>query len=149
MEKDFFKAELNWWDKLTGPFCRLWWKLCDQWKDFGYRRQRFQRGYASCDVWEMRTWFIKTVKPMLQDLSIHRTGCPAELTDEGWGMILDEMVGLLELMDIWDDTAVKEKYAIPGEDTSYETQEKISLLQKEATEQFFSLFSKWFWDLWD
>lgn len=86
---------------------------------------------------------------MLQDLSIHRTGCPAELTDEGWGMILDEMVGLLELMDIWDDTAVKENHAIPKEDTSYETQMQISMLKKEATEQFFHLFSKWFWDLWD
>ena len=46
----------------------------------------------------------------------------------------------------WDDTAVKENHAIPKEDTSYETQMQISLLKKEATEQFFHLFSKWFWD---
>lgn len=149
MEKDFFKAELNWWDKLTGPFCRLWWKLCDEWKNFGYRRQRFQRGYASCDVWELRTWFVNTLKSMLEDLLIHHTGHPTELSGEEWEDILREMIRLLSIMDIWDDTVSRKNLDIPENDRSYNVIKQISAEKQKATEQFFHLFSKWFWDLWD
>ena len=146
---EIFNAELNWWDKLTGPFCRLWWKFRDQRKAFGFRRQRYKRGYASCDVWELRTWFVNMLKPMLEDLLIHHTGHPAELTNDEWESILAEMLRLLDIMDIWDDSAACRQIGALKDDRTYETQIKISDEKLKATEAFFMLFSKWFWDLWD
>lgn len=146
---DFIEQKLNWWDKLTGPFYRLGWRICEKWKEFGYRKQRFKRGYASCDVWELRTWFVNTLRPMLEDLLVHHTGHPAELTNDEWESILTEMIQLLDVMDIWDDSAASRQIGALAEDRTYETETKISEEKLKATEAFFSLFSKWFWDLWD
>lgn len=149
MTQDVFEMKLSWWDKLTAPVHRLWWRICDCWKDLGYRRQRFKRGYASCDVWELRSWFVNTLRPMLEDLRVHHTGCPDELTDEEWEAILGKMIKLLAIMDVWDDSAAKECLGIPDDCFTCETEKQINDIKQNATEQFFTLFSKWFWDMWD
>lgn len=149
MEKDALDVKLSCWDRLVVPFYRCRWSIREKWTDLQYRCQRFKRGYASCDVWELRTWFVYTLKPMLQDLRIHRTGHPEALTDEEWDEILGEMARLLDLMDIWDDKAVRNQLGVSEADRSYETEMQISEQKREAAERFFQLFSKWFWDLWD
>jgi len=122
--------KLTTWDKLTAPFCRAWGRFVDWRENFGWRCQRFRRGYSSRDVWEMRTWFVETLRPMLEDLLIHHTGHPDSLTNEEWEAVLKEMVELLDDMDVWDDSTVS--------------------AQKEAAkDRFFVLFSQWFYDLWD
>lgn len=149
MDQLFENLKLTFWDKLTSPFFRVAEYIRSKQRDFRYRCQRFKCGYASCDVWELRTWFVNTLRPMLEDLRIHHTGCPEDLTNEEWEAILVEMIKLLAIMDIWDDSAAKEYLGIRDDCFTCEAQKQISDVKQNATEQFFTLFSKWFWDMWD
>ena len=44
-----------------------------------WKKQRMERGYSDCDVWDMYTWFIGTIKPMLEQLSKNHMGFPASI----------------------------------------------------------------------
>lgn len=129
--------------------CRLGWRIHEKWKDFRWRCQRFRRGYSQRDLWEMRTWFVETAKPMLQHMKDNHHSCPEELSGEEWAAILGEMIRLLEIMDVWDDAAARKELNISKEDDSYEARMKISKEKEVAKDQFFKLFSEWFWDLRD
>ena len=113
--------------------------------------QRFKRGYAYSDVWDMNQWFMDTIKPMLTHLNEHGCGYPMEFNDrDEWCAILDEMINCLTLMD---KDKVEESLGFGGiegwrrmdrEDHihSYE----IMIKNKN---RFFELFNKHFYDLWD
>lgn len=109
------------------------------------RLQRFRRGYAYGDIWDMDAWFIRTVEPMLRHLQKHHWGYPhgfADVqTDEDWTKILGEMADALHLMD---EGNVLEQ---PGcEDLEYD---KIQKITEENKARFFELFSRYFYCLWD
>lgn len=116
------------------------------------RIQRFKRGWAYGDVWDMDVWFIRTVKPMLTHLKDHGIGIPGEfcIGEDGnriyWENTLTEMISCLELMD--EDNA--EKYlGISDDNRSVESYKKVHDLMEENKNRFFELFSKYFFDLWD
>ena len=44
---------------------KIKWEVKDFWYDLRRRVQRFKRGYAYSDVWDIDYWFMGTVKPML------------------------------------------------------------------------------------
>ena len=58
------------------------------------------------------------------------------------------MINLLELMDVYDDSAVRKKLSIDEDDMSEESNEKIVSAVAEAKNEFFDLFNKWFYHLW-
>ena len=116
------------------------------------RYQRFKRGWAYGDVWDMDVWFMRTVKPMLTHLKDHGIGIPGELCigEDGnriyWENTLTEMTSCLELMD--EDNA--EKYlGISDDNRSVESYKKVHDLMEENKNRFFELFSKYYFDLWD
>lgn len=116
------------------------------------RIQRFKRGWAYGDVWDMDVWFIRTVKPMLTHLRDHGIGIPGEFCagENGnriyWENTLTEMISCLELMD--EDNA--EKYlGISDDNRSVESYKKVHDLMEENKNRFFELFSKYYFDLWD
>ena len=120
--------------------------------NFRARYQRFKRGWAYGDVWDMDIWFIRTVKPMLAHLRDHGIGIPGEFCigeDANriyWENTLTEMISCLELMD--EDNA--EKYlGMSDDDYSVESYKKINDLVEENKDRFFELFSKYFFALWD
>ena len=113
-----------------------------------YGRQRVKRGYSDRDVWDIDLWFLSVMPKMLQQLKETRHGSPAELgesyvNDDGgmvndkcheeWDKILDRMIFLLGEMN---------------EDISEISREKVSYREK-CKNEFFELFSKYFWYLWD
>ena len=55
---------------------------------------------------------------------------------------------MLELMDIWDDSALKKELQIREDDVGNEVTVRLNEKRIEAKEEFFSLFNKWFYDLW-
>lgn len=59
---------------------KLYYKIRNRIREFRYelrtRCQRFRRGYAWSDVWDMDVWFMNTVKPMLIHLRDHGIGMP-------------------------------------------------------------------------
>lgn len=130
----------------------LYYRIKNAWYDFRCRCQRFKRGWAYGDVWDMDVWFMRTVKPMLTHLKDHGIGIPGEfcIGEDGnriyWENTLTEMISCLELMD--EDNA--EKYlGISDDNRSVESYKKVHDLMEENKNRFFELFSKYYFDLWD
>lgn len=117
------------------------------------RIQRFIRGYAYSDVWDIDAWFMNTLKPMLIHLRDHGIGIPMDLYQEGaenerkkWEIVLTEMISLLTLMD--EDEARKH-LEIYDSDYSIESYQKVNDFMEDTKNRFFELFSKYFYNLWD
>lgn len=140
--------EVNWtlWDKITMPFYRARNFFRDKWWDFRKRCQRFKRGFAWSDVWDMDIWFISTAKSMLEHLLKKHCGHPCNIKNEEWETILHEMTDCLELM--CEDKA-QDYLGIAEDDYSLESYKKVRELMEEKKNRFFELFSKWFFNLWD
>lgn len=131
---------------------KLCYKIQNVLYDFRSRCQRFKRGWAYNDVWNMNSWFINTVKPMLTYLCHNHMGVPMEFENnpDGWKEVLNEMINCLEVMD--EDNV----YAFLGfcEIEDYERMTKkdyedIYKTMEENKNRFFELFSKYYFDLWD
>lgn len=176
------------------------------------RQQRAQRGYADVDVWNMDSWFLRTVSPMLKQFRKQHHGIPSsflpgvnpspeetEAASAKWEGILDRMIFLLDEMDA-DKCSMKnpyerkydalnrkfrrefgwfgEKAKSPEElaeekekgssrmyspwdfpdkypeaeeiKTRYfEYEDRIFEYREQCKAEFFSLFSEYFWMLWD
>lgn len=134
------------------PYHRIKNTISDLWYDFRCRCQRFKRGWAYGDVWDIDCWFMCTVKPMLLHLYHNHTGVPIEFENnpDGWKEVLNEMITCLDLMDEED------VYAFLGfceiEDykrMTNEDRENVYRIMEENKNRFFELFSKHFFDLWD
>ena len=131
----------------------MFYRIKNAWYKFKRRCQCFKRGYSWSDVWNMNSWFMRTVKPMLIHLRDHGIGIPLDLYLDGaeneraaWEDVLTEMINCLNLMD--EDEA--EKYlGIAENDYSVESYQKIYDFKNKSKDRFFELFSKYFYSLWD
>ena len=140
--------EFTWLDKLLHPFLWVWVRIEERWNNLRYRCQRFKKGYSDRDVWEMRDWFIRTAKPMLRELSVKAYNYPEEVGEDQWRELLLEMAELLEVMDIWEDSAARKAAGIAENDKSEEARRLIGIEKEKAKNRFFFLFNKYFYDLW-
>ena len=113
-----------------------------------FKRQRREKGYADCDVWEMRTWFVNTARPILMEMSEKVDNHPDELEFEQWRETIKRMAHLLALMDIWDDSTLRKELNINEDDKTAEATARLNEKRNEAKDEFFTLFNKWFYDLW-
>jgi hypothetical protein len=113
-----------------------------------FKRQRREKGYADCDVWEMRTWFVNTARPILIEMSEKVDNHPDELEFEQWRETIKRMAHLLVLMDIWDDSTLRKELNINEDDKTADATALLNEKRREAKDEFFSLFNKWFYDLW-
>lgn len=144
----FKDTELYWF------FPRLKFKIEMAWFRFKSRCQRFKRGYAYTDVWNMDSWFIDTVKPMLIHLRDHGIATPAMLWDDGennranWEAVLTEMVDCLTLMD--EDNVYNYLFGESfNENRTSEDWHHVRDVMDQNKNRFFELFSKYFYHLWD
>ena len=128
----------------------------DVWWNFRRRCQRFKRGYAYSDVWNMLDWFMETAKPMLIHLRDHGIGIPQDLYVDGdnerinWENTLTEMVNCLDMMDedkVYDYLGFGDLDA--WRNMTKEDYENVSKIMETNKNRFFELFSKYFFDLWD
>jgi hypothetical protein len=113
-----------------------------------FKRQRREKGYADCDVWEMRTWFVNTARPILMEMSEKVDNHPDELEFEQWRETIKRMAHLLALMDIWDDSTLRKELNINEDDKTADATARLNEKRNEAKDEFFTLFNKWFYDLW-
>ena len=115
------------------------------------RCQRFKRGWAYSDVWNMNGWFISTVKPMLIHLKNNGISYPIGFNDRSeWETVLDEMIDCLDFMDEDYDL----KFLGFGEIDDYKRMtrddwDKVYTMMVENKNRLFELFSKYYFDLWD
>ena len=138
--------EYTFWDWITTPFYRIRRFFYDRWFNFRQRCQRFRRGYADSDVWDMDHWFIDTLKPMMEQMLRTYNSHPGEITAEAWEDTLREMIACLTLMD---EDAAKEHLGLADEAWSVEKHQQIKATMFENKKRFFELFEKWFYNLWD
>ena len=101
-----------------------------------------KHGYSPVAQWETFEWFTDVMKEILTNYRNNRCGSPIIVDDydeniEVYNKVLDNMIDLLDKMDelnpIYDNMDWKEK------------DEAIV----NAKNEFFKLFSKYFYDLWD
>ena len=128
-------------------------RIRDFWYDLRVRCQRFKRGYAYSDVWDIDCWFMDMMKPMLTHLRDHGIGIPFDLynsEDENeridWENILTEMI---ECLDLMHEDAAQEYLGILDDDHSVESYKKVTDFMYKKKDRFFELFSKHFYSLWD
>ena len=147
LEDSLFVIEESIWDKFAFPFVWVWSILKEKIDARRYRRQRGKYGYATCDLWDMRDWFVRTLKPMLKEISSNIVSCPPELSQEEWGAILSEMAELLDVFDVWNDTVARCRAGVKSADNSDNAYLLIKVEQDKAKDRFFFLFNKWFYHL--
>lgn len=94
-------------------------------------------GYDEMAHWDTYSWFIDNMKDILTHYRKHHIGYPLGITCEEWDSNIDKMISLLSDMEEWNP-----KYEdLSIEDTYRETE--------KAKNEFFELFSKCFYNLWD
>jgi hypothetical protein len=109
-----------------------------------------KHGYDEYATWETFNWFIDTMKPILQRYNSIRHGTPiivpnyfespdaaANENERMWDGIVNRMIELLDLMD--EDN--------PKYDDMDWKQEETEM--QAAKDEFFKLFSEYFYCLWD
>ena len=136
---------------------------------FKWKYQRFQRGYADVDYWNIDSWFLNNITPMIKDLRLNHHGYPRGMTDDEWTHILLTMeksfeIGNSKVEDnpYWEQYSnILIKYDINTPEENYQPNEraiqarywefeKIRIdIARKARQNGLRLFSKYFEDLWD
>lgn len=145
-ENNPLKCKWTLWDKMTIPFYRLRSKLSDTYHRIRRAFQRMFKDYDDYDVFELFSSFTSRYSKILADYRKTHYGYPCELTNEQWEAIIDEMLHHLKFMD---ETYVEDslcegmpEHWLPDNMVVYE-------IMKRHKDEFFKLFSKYFYNLWD
>ena len=133
--------------RLTVRLKYFWYGLFDKRDEYRYRRQRAKRGYSDYDVLDLQMWFVRTLRPMLENINANLYSYPEEITFEEWKAIIGEMILLLRIMDWNDDAFIREHLGLGEEDFDSNTRNFVEEERQKARTRFMELFSKWFCDL--
>jgi len=121
---------------------------------FRHRRFLLKHGYPMSASWSVHYWFTSVMPEIIERLRDDGIGYPASLdfysygeglsdkeiqdkAAEKWNSILTELIDLCRAMDENDKQYEKMNYK--------EVDEKV----EKAKDEFFKLFSEWFFNLWD
>lgn len=126
-------------------FSRLWHSFIGKCRKVKWRCQRFLRGWADEDTWDIDWWFIKTLSPILKKFKENNDGHPFKLSEEEWDKILDNMIYYLRGMN--EEGAVNQLYG-EGANLSVDDYTEINNHMATSKEKFFELFVQYFYDLW-
>ena len=134
------------WDTITWPFwkARRW--IIDTYWEIRYGFQRMFKGYDSVDTFETFAKFTERYEKILKEYRAHHYGYVANMTEEEWDSIIDDMIYHLHYMNehnVEDELSkgMPEDWS-PSHKTVYEIMERHK-------NDFFELFSKYFYNLWD
>ncbi len=100
-------------------------------QELSYAWQRVWKGYDNRFWWSMDMVFIELYTELFKEFRDNMHSHPHNMGSTEWKNILDKMVNLLEQMD-----------ALEIEDYEYAK-------AMEKKDEFFKLFNKHFYDLWD
>lgn len=132
-------------------YSKLKWAIKDSWWNFRKRCQRFKRGYAYVDVWDMDQWFIEMAKPMIIHLRTHGNSFPMEFNNrDEWCAVLDEMIYCLDFME--EDNVLHFLGFVEVDywkRMKHEDSKRVGEIMMNNKNRFFELFSKYFYNLWD
>lgn len=144
MNKSLIKWSL--WDKITIPFYRMKRKIKDTYWNIRYGFQRMFKGYDYVETFDIYSTFIERYEKILIEFKKHGNSFPCDTTEEKWNDIIDEMIYHLHYMSEDNVNKELEQYVSDGWIPCWETSGKIMSKHKE---EFFKLFSEYFYNLWD
>ena len=134
------------WDVITTIFYRVKHKVRDAYWEVRYGLQRMFKGYDVVDTFETFAKFIERYTKILIEYRKTHVGYVGTMTNEEWEAIIDEMLYHLYYMDEEHVTDELEKDVpddwVASNKTTYEILEKHK-------DEFFKLFSEYFYNLWD
>ena len=133
-------------DVITTPYYKVKWHIKETYWKIRYGFERMFKGYDSVDTFETFAKFIERYSKILKDLRECHYGYPGTITPEKWDSILDEMLYHLYYMD--EETVTKELEKDVPDDWAASSKTVYEIMDKHKNE-FFKLFSKYFYDLWD
>ena len=144
--KEIFTGKESFWDSVKYFPWRLGFKIKNLYYQVKYGFQRMFRGYDDTEVFNMDMTFIDRYLKILKDFRKNHYGYPLGITNEQWDDILDEMIKHLSLMN--EDNVIAElKNGMPDSfEPNYKT---VNEIQNKHKDEFFKLFSEWFYSLWD
>ena len=134
------------WDIITTPYYKAKWHIREAYWEVRYGFQRMFKGYDSVDTFETFAKFIERYTKILTEYRKTHVGYVGTMTNEEWEAIVDEMLYHLYYMDEEHVTEELEKDVPDGWAASKKTTYEI--LDKHKNE-FFKLFSEYFYNLWD
>ena len=144
--KEIFAEKESFWDSIKYFPWRLGFKIKNLYYQVKYGFQRMFRGYDDTEVFNTDLTFIDRYLKILKDFSKNHHGYPPSITNEQWDDILDEMIKHLSLMTE-DNVETELKKGMPDSfEPDYKT---VSEIMDRHKDEFFKLFSKWFYNLWD
>ncbi len=113
--------------------------------------QRIKHGYCDADLWEIDSWFLGVIVPMLRQFSRTQIGWPGRLQEK----ITAEMGDGVDSDELDEICQQKWKEILNKLADDFEAIERIDRVlgdMKERTalkDKCFETFSEWFFDLWD
>ena len=134
------------WDVITTPYYKAKWQLDRLYWHCRYGFERMFKGYDSVDTFEIFSKFIERYTKILKEYRKTHIGYCGTMTEEEWDNIIDEMIYHLYYMDEEHVTDELEK-DVP-DDWSASAITVYEVMDKHKDE-FFELFSKYFFHLWD
>lgn len=141
-----FKKSFNLWDKITMPFYRIRRVVRDVYWEIRYGFQRMFKGYDYVDTFETYAKFIERYYKILTDYRKNHHGYPFNLTEEKWDNIIDDMLRHLYYMD--EENVEKELKKDVPENWTVSSKTTSEVMEKHKNE-FFKLFSEYFFNIWD
>ena len=142
--------EMKWfekiWDVITTPYYKAKWKIRDVYWEVRYGFQRMLKGYDSVDTFEIFAKFIERYTKILTEYRKTHIGYVYNMTEEEYDNIIDEMLYHLRYMDEW--TVIEELEEDVPENWSASAKTVDQIMNKHKDE-FFKLFSEYFYNLWD
>lgn len=121
--------------------------------------QRGSRGFADCDWWDMHSYLVHIIVPMLKEIKEKGIGYPGygeASTPEQWNASLDEMIEAFEAAGrVIDDEYYKEVSGDSVEAINNASRKevrkwfKLSKADQKLFQKKIKIFTKYFFSLWD
>ena len=160
IEAEYITFDFNWWppkkrnpnvfeklwDVITTPYYKAKWYIREAYWEVRYGFQRMFKGYDSVDTFETFAKFIDRYTKILTEYRKHHVGYVGTMTNEEWEAIIDEMLYHLYYMDEEHVTEELERDVPKDWSASYTT---VNYILDKHKDEFFKLFSGYFYNLWD
>lgn len=139
-------CDLTLWDIITIPFYAIKYKVKEIYGKIRYGFQRMFKGYDNVDTFEIFQSFIDKYSKILADYKKNHFGFCWEMTEEEWDNVIDDMIYHLHYMD--EDNVVEElEKDVP--ENWHVNAVFIRNIVDSHKDEFFKLFSKYFYELLD
>lgn len=136
----------NLWHYISMPIWKTkHWIKNTYWK-IRYGFQRMFKGYDAVDTFETYSKFVKRYTKILTEYRKYHVGYVAGMTNAEWEAIVDEMLYHLHYMD---EQNVEEELERDVPNNWMVSLNTVSDIMSKHKDEFFKLFSEYFYNLWD